>query len=192
MEIKLFLNRYCFRINFFDNTNLFYLIKYNNKIKEFINQYNKLYDSELICKHNNLSLQYCLNIDEMYESKRFYIHKILLLKSAFSIIDQLFQQEVTNAQQWARYFLSSCCYNKPKPPQETNEFIKYILDPFDGGTIHIWDEEKFIGRRQDINHENKRKSFMMTRGSTIIPLKEKKSTIIPLKEKKSKKCCCLS
>jgi hypothetical protein len=132
------------------------------------------------------------NIDEMYESKRFYIHKILLLKSAFSIIDQLFQQEVTNAQQWARYFLSSCCYNKPKPPQETNEFIKYILDPFDGGTIHNWDEEKFIGRRQDINHENKRKSFMMTRGSTIIPLKEKKSTIIPLKEKKSKKCCCLS
>ena len=122
------------------------------------------------------------NIDEMYASKRFYIHKILLLKSAFSIIDQLFQQEVTNAQQWARYFLSSCCYKKPKPPQETNEFIKYILDPFDGGTIHNWDEEKFIGRRQELNHENKRKSFMMTKGSTIIPLKEKKS----------KKCCCLS
>ena len=122
------------------------------------------------------------NIDEMYESKRFYIHKILLLKSAFSIIDQLFQQEVTNAQQWARYFLSSCCYNKPKPPQETNEFIKYILDPFEGGTIHNWDEEKFIGRRQEINHESKRKSFMMTRGNTTISLKQKKT----------KKCCCFS
>ena len=96
------------------------------------------------------------NIDEMYESKRFYIHKILLLKSAFSIIDQLFQQEITNAQQWARYAWSSCCYKKPKPPQETNEFIKYILDPFEGGTIHNWDEKKFIERRQELNPERKK------------------------------------
>ena len=72
--------------------------------------------------------------------------------------------------------------HKPKPPQETNEFIKYILDPFEGGTIHNWDEEKFIGRRQEINHESKRKSFMMTRGNTTISLKQKKT----------KKCCCLS
>ena len=57
----------------------------------------------------------------------------------------------------------------------------YLYDDLDGDWVN-WDEEKFIGRRQDINHENKRKSFMMTRGSTIIPLKEKKS----------KKCCCLS
>ena len=119
------------------------------------------------------------NIDEMYESKRFYIHKILLLKSAFSIIDQLFQQEITNAQQWARYALSSCCFKKPKPPQETNEFIKYILDPFEGGTIHNWDEKKFIERRQELNSENKRRSLTLSRGTTTIQKEEKKS----------KKCC---
>jgi len=119
------------------------------------------------------------NIDEMYESKRFYIHKILLLKSAFSIIDQLFQQEITNAQQWARYALSSCCFKKPKPPQETNEFIKYILDPFEGGTIHNWDEKKFIERRQELNSENKRRSLTLSRGATNIQKDEKKS----------KKCC---
>ena len=119
------------------------------------------------------------NIDEMYESKRFYIHKILLLKSAFSIIDQLFQQEITNAQQWARYALSSCCFKKPKPPQETNEFIKYILDPFEGGTIHNWDEKKFIERRQELNSENKRRSLTLSRGATTIQKEEKKS----------KKCC---
>ena len=119
------------------------------------------------------------NIDQMYESKRFYIHKILLLKSAFSIIDQLFQQEITNAQQWARYAWSSCCYKKPKPPQETNEFIKYILDPFEGGTIHNWDEKKFIERRQELNPENKRRSFSLSRGVTNIQKEEKKS----------KKCC---
>jgi len=121
------------------------------------------------------------NIDEMYESKRFYIHKILLLKSAFSIIDQLFQQEITNAQQWARYALSSCCFKKPKPPQETNEFIKYILDPFEGGTIHNWDEKKFIERRQELNPENKKRSFSLSRGITNIQKKEKKS----------KRNCCL-
>ena len=121
------------------------------------------------------------NIDQMYESKRFYIHKILLLKSAFSIIDQLFQQEITNAQQWARYAWSSCCYNKPKPPQETNEFIKYILDPFEGGTIHNWDEKKFIERRQELNPKEKRKSFSLSRINTKKEIKNN--------EKKSKKCC---
>ena len=122
------------------------------------------------------------NIDEMYESKRFYIHKILLLKSAFSIIDQLFQQEITNAQQWARYAWSSCCYKKPKPPQETNEFIKYILDPFEGGTIHNWDEKKFIERRQELNPERKKRSFSLPRTVTTNQV---------LNKKKNKKKCCL-
>ena len=124
------------------------------------------------------------NIDIMYESKRFYIHKILLLKSAFSIIDQLFQQEITNAQKVSSYWCSSCCYKKPKPIRETNEFIKYILDPFEGGTIHNWDEKKIIARRQELNPGNnsRRKSFSLSRLNSSTEFEN-------TNKQKSSRCC---
>ena len=134
----------------------------------------KLYDRSKLGKQHKY---YSINI--LYEQKRFYIHKILLLKSAFSIIDQLFQQEVTNAQAMSRYLWSRCCYKKPIPPEESNEFIKYILDPFEGGTIHNWEDKKFIERREDVNHSDKpRHSFM---------LKSKKNK--KLKQNSSNKTC---
>jgi hypothetical protein len=129
-------------------------------------------------------------INGLYESKRFYIHKILLLKSAFSIIDQLFQQEITNAQKWARYAWSSCCYKKPKPPEETNEFIKYILDPFEGGTIHNWDDAKFIERRQDVNHKKMKKTLTFSKISKRMSI-PKFDNIQDYEDKKNRKCCCI-
>ena len=142
------------------NTNVFAVIK---KIDGMRREYmtllhditNRIYYLKWKRDHTNLPIEEQENIDHsidtLYEQKRFYIHKILLLKSAFSIIDQLFQQEVTNAQAMSRYMWSRCCYKKPIPPEESNEFIKYILDPFEGGTIHNWDEKKFIERREELN-----------------------------------------
>jgi hypothetical protein len=53
-----------------------------------------------------------------------------MLKSAFSIIDEMFQQEIEIARQKDKRICSSCCYEKPISPSESNEFIKNILNPF--------------------------------------------------------------
>ena len=72
-----------------------------------------------------------------YELKKAYKHKtqiistILLIKSSFSIIDQIFQQEIMTAQQLKNHKCSSCCYSKPVDPVRINEFIEYIMDPFE-------------------------------------------------------------
>ena len=53
-----------------------------------------------------------------------------MLKSAFSIVDQIFQAEIFAAEQRRHSACSSCCY-KPVPVEpDTNNFIKYIMDPF--------------------------------------------------------------
>ena len=53
-----------------------------------------------------------------------------MLKSAFTIIDEMFQQEIEIARKKAGRFCSNCCYEEPVSPAESNEFIKNILNPF--------------------------------------------------------------
>tara|TARA_B100000424_G_scaffold98905_1_gene74135 strand:- start:2116 stop:3447 length:1332 start_codon:yes stop_codon:yes gene_type:complete len=66
-----------------------------------------------------------------YDAKSSALSTILLLKSAFSVIDQMFQEEIKNAEIERRRYCSRCFYNKPKNVVDTNNFIKYIMDPFD-------------------------------------------------------------
>ena len=66
-----------------------------------------------------------------YDAKSSALSTILLLKSAFSVIDQMFQEEIKNAEIERRRYCSSCFYTKPKNVVDTNNFIKYIMDPFD-------------------------------------------------------------
>ena len=174
------------------NTNVFAVIK---KIDGMRREYmtllhditNRIYYLKWQRDYTNLTMdeqrRIDANIDILYEQKRFYIHKILLLKSAFSIIDQLFQQEITNAQDLSRYFWSRCCYTKPTPPEEKNEFIKYIMDPFDGGTIHNWDEKKFIERREELNTMEP-----LARRSSLTSMKKKTKK---MKRGNNKQNCCI-
>ena len=53
-----------------------------------------------------------------------------MLKSAFTIIDEMFQQEIEIARKRDGRVCSNCCYEKPISPSESNEFIKNILNPF--------------------------------------------------------------
>ena len=53
-----------------------------------------------------------------------------MLKSAFSIIDQLFQQEITCAEKRKRRKCCKCCYKQNKGLVEENKFVSFILDPF--------------------------------------------------------------
>ena len=65
-----------------------------------------------------------------YKSKSDALTTILLLKSAFSIIDQIFQAEIKAAEERRRRWWSDCCYEPIVDPIEENKFISYIMDPF--------------------------------------------------------------
>jgi len=69
-------------------------------------------------------------IKRAYKKKKRILTTILLLGTAFSIIDQIFQQEILLAEDKKKRYLSRCCYRPPKSLRDTNEFISFIMDPF--------------------------------------------------------------
>jgi len=66
-----------------------------------------------------------------YDAKSKALTTILLLKSAFSIIDQIFQAEIEMAERIRQQACSSCFYPPLENIIDTNNFIKYIMDPFE-------------------------------------------------------------
>lgn len=75
----------------------------------------------------------------LFSLKKDLIKEILLLKSAFSIIDQMFHQEINNAEirkkYWIYYWLEFTWFKKDirgevVNPLKLNPFIDNLLDPF--------------------------------------------------------------
>jgi hypothetical protein len=69
---------------------------------------------------------------KLFVLKRRLIQDILLLKSAFSVIDQMFQQEIVNAEELRTRWFPSWVYPKRalNLPDEMNDFIENLMDPF--------------------------------------------------------------
>ena len=101
-------------------------------------------------------------IKKAYKKKKRILTTILLLKSAFSIIDQIFQQEILLAEAKKSSKCSSCCYKPPQELRDTNEFISFVLDPFQlwkpDMETHSDDEEEHIPSHFKMKN---RKSFSM-------------------------------
>jgi hypothetical protein len=77
---------------------------------------------------------------KLFEKKRRLIREILLLKSAFSIIDQMFHKEIKDAEDKRSGFLingfiEKFISNKNNNPEEMNDFIKNLMDPFRNSLI---------------------------------------------------------
>ena len=70
-------------------------------------------------------------IDQEYFEKKCAYEKILLLKSAFSIIDQLFSDEMEFAEKLRRRWCSQCCYYRLAKPEKKNTFTYMITHPFE-------------------------------------------------------------
>ena len=72
-------------------------------------------------------------IKQLYTDKRNYLRDILLLKSAFSVIDEMFAQEMQNAEQlkknWLRRIFLGSHTIPTTNPKEINSFVKMILNP---------------------------------------------------------------
>ena len=71
-------------------------------------------------------------INELYSCKNKALNQIIILKSAYSVIDQMFDQEIINAEKSKNNLF--CCFSKlfkkkNKKPRELNKFISLINDP---------------------------------------------------------------
>jgi hypothetical protein len=69
-------------------------------------------------------------IIKLFERKRNLLQEIILLKSAFSIIDQMFHKEIKDAELKRSSFCYSGGNNDNDNPENMNDFIKNLMDPF--------------------------------------------------------------
>jgi len=124
------------------NTNIFSVIKriddqrkktitdltnVKNEIRYFINLKN-LYENDSCNNNNKDKIKSIARIViKLFERKRNLLQEIILLKSAFSIIDQMFHQEIKDAEMKRS---SLCYFNNIEDPEKMNDFIKNLMDPF--------------------------------------------------------------
>jgi len=88
----------------------------------------ELLDDEL-CKNSYETKKRLIRLE--YDAKSSALTTILLLKSGFSVIDQIFQEEIRIAEINRRKCFSDCCMPVTKNVIDANKFIKYIMDPFE-------------------------------------------------------------
>lgn len=126
------------------NINVFSIIKkIENCRKDYLTRLRDITNkiSYLKFQHELCDMEKKRKIKKAYKKKKRILTTILLLKSAFSIIDQIFRQEMLLAEHRKRSVICSrCCYKTPKELTETNEFISFILDP-----LQVWDSTRDLG-----------------------------------------------
>ena len=90
-------------------------------------------DDKRIIKMKSINLK----LQEVFIEKRRLINLILKLKSAFSVIDQIFRKEIENAEldkkEWFFIKIFSNPFsseNKYTHPEKINKFVKDLIDPF--------------------------------------------------------------
>ena len=143
------------------NTNIFSIIKkiddYKKKImtklKHVKNELSWIYSiqKQQHADGKQMSNEYKFKVMTLFKEKQKLINDILLLKSGFAIIDQMFRQEIMNVENQRQhfcvsFFLSSCCTKRTKyldyqtfreqnqrgylDPEKMNCFITKLIDPF--------------------------------------------------------------
>lgn len=152
------------------NTNIFSIIKkiedYKKReinklkyIKNEIRYYNKIREI------NGLGEQDKIRLVELFEFKNNCVEKILILKSAYSVVDQMFLREIENAQKiknaWLkRLLLKLICIDYKEnltEPEHLNTFIKTIMDPFKDKDDKDEEDKKRIDELNKIKLENEKR-----------------------------------
>jgi hypothetical protein len=120
-------------------TNIFSIIKKiddhrKKTITNLKNVKNEIRYINAVSKMNRhvLNHDYRIQLVKLFNLKKDLVKEILLLKSAFSIIDQMFQQEILNAEiiknRWFWSYIFH--YKKLVSPLDLNPFIANLMDPF--------------------------------------------------------------
>ena len=145
------------------NTNVFLIIKKIEDIKKRkINAYKEVKNQKnyfvavLKSKKNknkptaNLELE----IAKLQKKKEQQINNMLVLKSAFSIIDDMFIKEMENAEKYKqmrfrRWFLCGCGMGgKKNDPRKLSEFVEDVMDPY-GRQDRLKKEEDKLKKEED-------------------------------------------
>jgi len=77
---------------------------------------------------------------KLFKKKRHLMQEIILLKSAFSIIDQMFHKEIRDGETKRTRTIYNIFFkdkNKYKNPEEMNDFIKNLMDPFNNSVSGV-------------------------------------------------------
>lgn len=116
------------------NTNIFSLIKKiddkkKKKISLLTNVKNEI---RYVNTLNNNSL-HSVKLTYLFNLKKTIIKEILMLKSSYSVIDQMFHQEMKNALLIKKNWIQHKLFNNLKliNPEKLNPFIEDLIDPFD-------------------------------------------------------------
>lgn len=128
------------------NTNIFSVIKKIDDYRRKIITYLKNVKNDIRFLNANNKEKQLMDkntydqINGLFKLKRKLINELLLLHSAFSIIDQMFEQEIKNAEIIKNNFIPSfykiifCFYESPDDKiikiTDINPFIQKILDPY--------------------------------------------------------------
>jgi len=121
------------------NTNIFSIIKKIDDIKKRVITNLKNIKNEIRYINKNRSSNEPSENNKqqlviLFKLKKEFLKEILLLNSAFSIVDQMFNQEIENAEtikkNWVRRIF---CWKRLMPiknPLTSNKFISGIMDPY--------------------------------------------------------------
>ena len=129
------------------NTNVFLIIKKIdditkkkiNKIKDLKNEKNYLIEvlkSKENKKDKKVLKQIEIRIGECEAEKKRHEENIVVLKSAFSVIDEMFMKEMENAEKYKKmtirrwFFCGFGIKDKIKDPRHINKFILDIMNPY--------------------------------------------------------------
>ena len=141
------------------NTNIFSVIKriadqrkkiitdlthVKNEIRYFTHL-KYIYETDSTCDTNNIEKIKTIAkiVIKLFKKKRQLMREIILLKSAFSIIDQMFHKEIKDGETKRTSILCSTLSTmltnkeKYKNPEEMNEFIKNLMDPFNNSQANM-------------------------------------------------------
>ena len=108
------------------------------KITKYIELLNKISYYKSLKKVRNWTEEEKEDFISLYPKKIAYIQVILQLKSAFSTIEQMFRIEIKNAERRrSRWFPEWCYRKKIRKPENTNLFIRYLLNPYMNEDLNI-------------------------------------------------------
>ena len=138
------------------NTNIFSVIKriadqrkkiitdltnVKNEIRYFTHL-KYIYETDIACnltKIDKIKLIAKIVI-KLFKKKRQLMREIILLKSAFSIIDQMFHKEIRDGETKRTRTIYNIFFkdnDKYKNPEEMNDFIKNLMDPFNNSVASV-------------------------------------------------------
>jgi hypothetical protein len=154
------------------NTNVFSVIKkIDDQRKRCITNYTEIKNREYVLKAlrkvREISTDEKSTIANLSFAKKEVVKQILTLKSAFSVIDQMFYQEIENGELLRqRWFCSWCLWYDFKPPTNPltlNEFIITLMDPFKNCSKQDFDykDEKNYNWKQSNNNNEKKNVYKM-------------------------------